>query len=62
MKIFVPIELKPGVHYRSEEELVISAADIGTTICRGLKPSTAFYCLKIWHYRLAGLIMLMLRY
>ncbi|MGZ3236198.1 MAG: GMC family oxidoreductase [Burkholderiaceae bacterium] len=32
MQMFVPIELKPGVHYRSEEELANSAADIGTTI------------------------------
>lgn len=32
MQMFVPIELKPGVHYRSDEELVNSAADIGTTI------------------------------
>jgi choline dehydrogenase len=32
MQMFVPIELKPGVHYRSDEELVNCAADIGTTI------------------------------
>lgn len=30
--MFVPIELKPGVHYRSEERLANSAADIGTTL------------------------------
>jgi hypothetical protein len=46
MKIFVPIELKPGVHYRSEEELVISAADIGTTIFNCLKPSARILMLK----------------
>jgi choline dehydrogenase len=32
MQMFVPIELKPGVHYRSDEEIANSAADIGTTI------------------------------
>lgn len=32
MQMFVPIELKPSVHYRSDEELANSAADIGTTI------------------------------
>jgi choline dehydrogenase len=32
MQMFVPIELNPGVHYRSDHELVESAADIGTTI------------------------------
>lgn len=32
LKKYAPEEFKPGVHYRTEEELALAAGDIGTTI------------------------------
>jgi choline dehydrogenase len=32
LKKYMPEEFKPGVHYRTEEELALAAGDIGTTI------------------------------